>query len=469
MQAATRRPSLRLVAVFSLLCCATAHGADPVPTVSLVNPQAVAPGSGSFTLKVYGSGFVAGAVVNWNGSERATTILSGRLAVATIPSSDVGHPGAGIITVTNPNGRTSSASSGLVEVGRATTGFSLNKPNFYGGRNDAIVHAITADFNGDGNLDIVESGSNSFLSVALGGGDGTFKRSAKFKTQGPASLAYGDFNNDGKLDFVFMSSHVRFMEGSGHGTFTAGQNTANFPNPGDIVVADFNGDGNLDLAISNAQADTVSIILGAGNGTFHTQTDYRMLNSPSDLVTGDFDGDGNLDLAVINGVKGGGRAISVFLGQGNGNFLPPQTVSSVNETNGGSARRLFIADFNGDSWLDLAVGERGGISVLMGNGDGTFQSPVHYGSGFVDRQQFTFAVGDFNCDGNTDLVTSAVSNGHFALLEGNSDGTFKSAVLVNLPDHFSGPNGIVVGDLNSDGLLDFILQPGPSGIAVYTQ
>ena len=142
--------------------------------------------------------------------------------------------------------------------------------------------------------------------------------------------------------------------------------------PEGIVAGDFNGDGRLDLAIANERDDEVSVLLGNGDGTFAPQVDYPVGSDPSagsspfSIVAADLNGDGHLDLAVNDSEDG---AISVLLGNGDGTFAP-QIIDPV-----GSEPYAFAAgDLNGDGHLDLAL-TNGEVSVWLGDGDGTFTDP----------------------------------------------------------------------------------------------
>ena len=170
-----------------------------------------------------------------------------------------------------------------------------------------------------------------------------------------------------------------------------------------LTAGDFNGDGKPDLVTPN------TLLIGNGGGTFQSPVVYRASYDGSSVAVGDFDGDGNLDVAVgtMNGLVG------VQLGNGDGTFR-----ASVNYDPGigTHAANVATADFNGDGKSDLVVGGDNGFSVLIGNGDGTFQPAMLNGT---TRGLWFVAVGDFNGDGKPDLVTA---NGSVSILLGNGDG-----------------------------------------------
>jgi hypothetical protein len=225
--------------------------------------------------------------------------------------------------------------------------------------------------------------------------------------------------------------------------------------PDFVAVADFNGDGNLDfVAGSNSggpafgNAGVVSIFLGNGNGTFAPAVNYPTGIVAASITVADLNGDGRLDLAVANENS---DDVSVLLGRGDGTFQ-----ASVNFPAGPGPADIASGDFNGDGKLDLVVANAGSsfgttVSVLLGNGDGTFQAPVSYPAG---NEPFSVAIGDFNMDGKLDLIVAdagASSGTAVNLLLGNGDGTFQAATAYTVG---IGPAAVAVADLNSDGLLD---------------
>jgi hypothetical protein len=338
------------------------------------------------------------------------------------------------------------------------------------------VSVAVADFNGDGIPDLAVATSTypGTVSVLLGQGDGTFLPAQSFPAgSNPRSVAVGDFNGDGKLDLAVanynLSGSVSVLLGKGDGTFLPALNYAAGYNPRSVAVRDFNGDGILDLAVANAGTwpsfsdGSVSILLGKGDGTFLPAKTYAAGAGRRSVAVGDFNGDGKLDLAVAGygevyhpGYPYGywaptDETVRVLLGNGDGTFLPAQAFPA-----GSSPQSVAVGDFNGDGIPDLAVANYtypnpGTVSVLLGQGDGTFQSPQSYYAGGLP---FSVAVGDFNGDGKQDLAVANYGSNNVSVLLGKGDGTFQTALSVlSLPDG-SFPLSVAVGDFNGDGKPD---------------
>jgi hypothetical protein len=283
----------------------------------------------------------------------------------------------------------------------------------------------------------------------------TFQRLGTAVGTDPHAVAVGDFNGDGRQDLAVakeLSGTVSILLGNGNGTFTQapGSPITVGTDPTSVAVGDFNGDGIPDLAVANQGSGTVSILLGNGNGTF-TQAPASPITvgkDPISVAVGDFNGDGIPDLAVTNF---GGSSVSVLLGNGDGTFTQaPGSPITV----GKDPISVAVGDFNGDGIPDLAVTNFGGssVSVLLGNGDGTFTqatgSPIAVGSG-----PFSVGVGDFNGDGKQDLAVAAQFSNSVSVLLGNGDGTFTQAsgppITVG-----STPISVAVGDFTGDGRQD---------------
>jgi uncharacterized protein (UPF0548 family) len=155
-------------------------------------------------------------------------------------------------------------------------------------------------------------------------------------------------------------------------------------------VGDFNGDGRLDLVAANALSNSVSVLLGQGDGTFANAQNFTVGDLPVAVAVGDFNGDGHLDLATTNL---GANSVSVLLGQGDGTFATAQDFAVSD-----NPRSVTVGDFNGDGRLDLATANTnaaanfaGSVSILLGQGDGTFSAAQDFAMG---DSPFSITVGD---------------------------------------------------------------------------
>jgi hypothetical protein len=320
------------------------------------------------------------------------------------------------------------------------------------------------DFNGDGIPDLAVANANQVgtvngsVSILIGNGDGTFKAAVSYDSGGnePSAIATADFNGDGKLDLVVTNfgggggvPNVVLLLGNGNGTFKnpIAIVTETFPNlPLYVAVADLDGDGKPDLAITSG-GDDVSIFLGKGDGTFKQPVSYHVGNFPTSIALADFNHDGKLDMAVSNQNSDN---LSILFGNGNGTFQ-----AAVNYPAGSSPSWVASGDFNGDGIPDLVVADAtstsGTIGVLLNNGDGTFQPLVSYPSG---PEPHFVAVGDFNNDGKLDVIAANFAGTTISLFLGNGDGTFQTAVEYGVG---TSPNFVAVADLTHNGLLDLVV------------
>jgi uncharacterized repeat protein (TIGR01451 family) len=218
-------------------------------------------------------------------------------------------------------------------------------------------------------------------------------------------------------------------------------------NPQGLVTADFDADGKLDLAVANNADDTVSILLGNGAGAFTTKSTPAAGSGANWIAVGDFDGDGILDIAVANAGSTGAGGVSILLGNGDGTFT---LRSSLNTGSGPFA--LTTGDFNADGHLDLAVSNTNDatVTILLGVGDGTFMNTATLVVGSLPQ---VIVAGDFNEDGNLDLAVANGSASTVSVLLGDGLGGF--GAQTTFPVGGSGqPIGLITADLNGDGHLD---------------
>jgi hypothetical protein len=336
------------------------------------------------------------------------------------------------------------------------------QPPIYYSFPNGVTDVLVADFNGDGKPDLaVAAGS---LLVMLGNGDGTFK--AGINTGARANLmAVGDFNGDGKPDLV-LSESVAVLLGKGDGTFQAPISTPTSPPvipAGRPVVGDFNGDGKLDVVAPNVSG-AILVLLGDGTGKLGAPTSFNTGETfPGKLAVGDINGDHKLDVASVNAAN---NHISVLLGNGNGSFQAATTIDVGG--NPSSTFGVVIADLNGDGYPDLAVANvrsftaaGSTISVFPGNGDGTFGPAVQYNP--VALPIYLMAAGDFNGDGLPDLLFTTESDAFPAqvgVIFGGANGTLQSPLSYPVGPT---PGQPVLADLNGDGVLDLVAPTTGTG------
>lgn len=323
--------------------------------------------------------------------------------------------------------------------------------------------AVIGDFNGDGKPDfVVPNLGYNCVSVFLGNGDGTFQASQTYTTRTrPYSVTVGDLNGDGKLDLVVTNSSggtAGVLLGNGDGAFGTMQTFAVGNQPRSAAIADVNGDGKPDILVANYFSDTVSVLLGNGNGTFQTQTTFGLQNNPTSIVTGDLNNDGKPDIVVANVV---GNTVSVLLGNGDGTFQDQQALIA-----GSTPISVAIGDLNGDGKPDLAVAiyNSSALGIFLGNGDGSFLAMQTYATPTLP---FGIKLADLNGDGVPDLISNYRQSNSVGVRLGQGDGTFAPA---NSFAAGSQPYAVSVGDLNGDGRPDMVVAnlngfPGVSGWA----
>jgi hypothetical protein len=216
--------------------------------------------------------------------------------------------------------------------------------------------------------------------------------------------------------------------------------------PNGVVLADFNGDGKLDVATFSCETADVSIVLGNGDGTFGAVSSFASrpcgVSVSLGIITGDLDGDGKLDLATANYSD---NTVSVLLGNGDGTFGAHTEFTTATSPQG-----IVVADFNSDGKLDLATANASGnsISILLGQGGAVFANHVDFPTGSGPTM---VVAGDFNGDGKQDVAVLAQQSDAISILLGNGDGTFGPRT-----DFSTGrsPASLAKGDFNSDGILD---------------
>ena len=299
------------------------------------------------------------------------------------------------------------------------------------GKNPTAIQA--GDVNHDGFSDLVTSNiSANTLSLLFGNGDGSFQPHVSIRVcQEPRDVLLRDFNGDRHQDLAIAcsgSNEVAIFLGQGNGAFEKHALYRVHRTPVSLASGDFNGDRLLDFVVA-LRNDKLHLFFGDGKGQFRSGPLYEYGDTPTSVATADLNQDGHLDLAVTNGGPMS-SAVSIWLGQGDGNFLRPADYRT-----GKRPLSVSFADFNNDGAVDLLVvnGQMNAITVFLGNGDGTFREGMD--SGGDDGPNHGLAQ-DFDGDGIADAAVVNIQSGSLSVLFGKGDGSFHYP-----PRHYSTPRG----------------------------
>lgn len=329
-----------------------------------------------------------------------------------------------------------------------------------------ITPVAFADLNGDGKLDMIGTTLQDHLpalAVSLGNGGASFQPPVIYPTGAPVAqaVAVADLNGDHKPDIVTITAingAVVVFLGNGDGTFQAPKIVANSGNSspvGALAVADLNGDGKPDLVfITGDQPPALHVALGVGDGTFTTPVTYPVAASDS-VAIGDVNGDGIPDI-VTDG-------ITILFGDGKGAFPNRRDYAAPIGNDGND---VILTDFDGDGITDIVVAGVGNPAVIMGDsiavisglGKGEFAAPqvsliAHYGA--VDTVTAVLLAADLNGDGLAGIV-SADNMGDVTVLKGNGDGSFQSTSQFTFASGLI-PNAAIFADVNHDGIPDLVI------------
>jgi hypothetical protein len=246
------------------------------------------------------------------------------------------------------------------------------------------------------------------------------------------------------------------MLNNGHGRFRAPVSYAVGQSPGSVAVGDFQGNGITDLVVTNADDNTVSVLLGNGNGTFQPAVNYSISNNkhvanfPGFVTVASLRGNGRLDIVMTNF---GTSNVTVLLGNGDGTFGAPIHVASGMGTSDAAA----IADFNDDGTADLLVNNEQAdvVTLLPGNGDGTFRAPVQLATG---KTPFAMAVGHF--DGHNLPEVAVLGTSTISVLLNDSGVT----ALVRTASANGAGQNVGTGSTSNGTRQAFLLTPDETGI-----
>lgn len=358
---------------------------------------------------------------------------------------------------------------------------------------DPCSLAIAGDFNNDGILDVLTVGdakapgscyyiNTGTLTTLLGNPDGSFTpRSSQSLTNlstgylGP--LAVADFNGDGNLDVVAaVQGGLLLYPGNGDGTFQSPITlVSNYQDGGSVATADFNGDGIPDIAYTVYPQDegTVTILPGNGDGTFGPGESVNIPGSQNTsqipyVIAGEINGDGNTDLLLVSD-----SLISLLLGNGDGTFQagPYYLPSSYDQDANVSAGFVDLAK-NGQQeivWLRVGSGSIGGSINVLSYTAGAFSNTSYPLSGYNNSEPQSeatgsLAFGDFNYDGKTDVAVYNAIAGQLLVYAGNGDGTLQSTPAVQqLPGSPTTAEQMAAGDFLNNGSSQLLLFDTTNG------
>jgi hypothetical protein len=318
------------------------------------------------------------------------------------------------------------------------------------------------NLNSDTNLDLVISHLVAdYHSVLLNNGAGGFNSPTKVFTGSTENALLADVDRDGRLDIVSTVNDGQIIShGLPNGQFeTRQQITIPRLSPTDFELADLNADGRLDILVANQFSNTVEIIVAQSNGDFDVQSPVPIGEDVIGLVTAKFDLGGTLDLAVVTqrpdfNPGSASNSLHILRGNGAGGFVPHTTYALTNPPTD-----VLTGDFNGDGQGDLLVLMTlfGQAQTFIGNGNGDFTpAPIilTLGESFFPRQ-----TGDFNGDGRTDLAVLAYENGTNSLqiLLGETNGIL---ALHQILPASPGASSLTLADLDGDNRSDLLVTDG---------
>ncbi|MBD1207810.1 MAG: VCBS repeat-containing protein [Ignavibacteria bacterium] len=322
---------------------------------------------------------------------------------------------------------------------------------FYLGTPTTPIGIATADFDNDGDADLVTAdnfGAAQRVSVLTNNGQATFTVTPYSCTgYNPRAVTTGDVNNDGWQDIIAVDQGgiALIWLNNGSGSFGSVITRTTLIDIVSVTVADIDADGDLDLIVSG-NSNGVQILLNNGSGTFGTATS---IGGGHTTTTGDVDNDGDID--IISATAGG--SVNVYRNNGSGTFA-----SNSYGTGGFNNNNIAVGDLNGDGFLDIATAHDAGISsvaVLLNNGAGSFSAAV--GSPFplaLGANPRAIALGDVDGDGDLDIATGNSTSNDVAVLINNGVASFTFATGSPFPVGGNTPWGITMADFDNDGDID---------------
>lgn len=331
---------------------------------------------------------------------------------------------------------------------------------------DSPNSMCTADFNGDGHLDLAVAGN--IVHILFNNGDGTFTDAGNYEVEGSSHwyIVSGNFNGDGYADLAMMAGlQAAVMLNLGDGTFA---DPVLYPAgswPKTIAAVDLDNDGYDDLAVVNRDTYHTTLLQNQGDGTFAFLSE--LANGCGNIwwvATADFDGDGWDDLATAAIDEDWfpypfptlESCVNIHLNDGDGTF------TTRDYSTGLLGELVFPGDLDSDGDCDVVIGYDGsGFSVLFNNGSGALSGFTKY---TVAGTAKSFGVADFDLDGLNDLTATMGGANSVGVLLNTGGGIFGTPAYypVGLV-----PNSVVTADFDGDGDIDLaVANQGSDDISV---
>lgn len=298
-------------------------------------------------------------------------------------------------------------------------------------------------------------------------GDGTFGSASNVSAVGVGnqSVVTADFNGDGNADLYIARgfSDARVYLGNGDGTFRQAQNMGTATVGTFAYTSDINGDGKLDLIDMHFTSGNINIKLGNGDGTFLAPTTVTaMQDEGTNIRFGDINSDGRMDMLVTHATNTNNT--ETWLGNGDGTFSYGMSFGPGNGYNNTGSSSL-LADFDNDGKLDIILGYFQNAKFLKGNGDGSFAAAVTVPTFGTGTAITNMQVADVNRDGKLDFIAND-ANGYTSILMGNGDGTFAAFRTIATGAGVALAN-MAFADMNNDGFLDIVMRSGTTNAVTH--
>ncbi|CAF2715852.1 unnamed protein product [Rotaria sp. Silwood2] len=352
---------------------------------------------------------------------------------------------------------------------------SVRQVTYFVGRDSRPSAVVIHDFNNDGKLDLaIDNFNDNYILILNGDNNGTFVEGGQYSTGTGSSPQYqclADLNNDNRMDIIIAnvgSDSAGVLLGQDNGTFAniTTYSTGVGSGPWFVAVGDLNNDNHPDIVSANYNSDNIGVLIGFGNGSLADVVLYSTgINSnPISVTVGDVNNDNQLDIVVSLYFA---CSVAVFPGNGTGTFGMFATYST------GKLSYPFVvvlADFNRDNYQDIAVANQntGNVGVFLGIGDGTFMNQVTFSTGLGTLPYF-ITLADFNHDTYIDIAATNTGSNEVIIFFGNGNGDFELARRYSTGSG-SGPYGIAVADLNNDKQLEIVVTYWGNGyVAVLTE